>query len=458
MVMISQKGEKNNEIVVKQVDADVVSNDSFAMREHDPEVDGSALRYYCSPITKGVVNVICSVMGAGILGLPKAVANAGWWGLLVLLVVTVVFAYTGHLIHHCLAAPGLSHVSTYAGLGQAAAGKWGKRAVLIAQVGTCLGIATLYLVVAGQNLYEMFEHVGGSRTCWTVVAYVIILPSLFFKSMKEIAFISLFGAAASIIVVFVVIAEDIIEKPKEVHYGGQDLSTFSQAFATMAFSYGAHAVFPAIERSLPSKKCFPYIINISFPMIMSCYVLISAVSFWAFGDAVEDNVLLNLEKNGAYYFANSCITAHVMMAFTVYMNPFFHLVEISFGVGVESEEEDDSSEPTTEKAIVYRAWTRLDWIKSAAIRFTSVSLCLFIALLIPFFGDIMSFIGGSSLTFISAIIPCWFYLKLFWGKLSIKAKAFNFFVIIFATVAGGVSTAYAVKSIIANASSYKLFG
>eukprot|EP01135_Chromosphaera_perkinsii_P008684 Nk52_evm17s1444 gene=Nk52_evmTU17s1444 len=458
------KGQKNSPVALgNAVEVDNVSTDSFTMREYDPEIDGkSAGLYYCSPITKGVVNVVCSVMGAGILGLPKAVANAGWWGILILILVTIVFGYTGHLIHKCLNARGMEHVTTYAGLGQAVAGRWGKRAVLIAQVSTCLGISVLYLVVAGQNLYEMFEPLWGSRTVWTIIAYGVILPTLFFKSMKEIAVIALFGAAASIIVVFVVIAEDVIEKPSEVHYGGQTVGTFSQSFATIAFSFGAHAVFPAIARSMPSARCFPYIINISFPMISMCYLLIAAVSYWAFGNSVEDNILLNLEKNAWYYFANACITAHVMMAFTVYMNPFFYLVEIALGVGVEKSEDEQMEEnadklDATPAGVTLREWTKADRLKSVLIRFIVISACLFVALLIPFFGDIMSFIGGSTLTFISAIIPCWFHLKLFWGKLGKAHIAFNFFVIAFATVAGAASTYYAVKSIINNASTYHLF-
>ncbi|CAN6461455.1 unnamed protein product [Victoria cruziana] len=72
------------------------------------------------------INVLC---GVGILSTPYAIKEAGWLGLVVLLMFGILSYYTGILLRYCLdSEPGLE---TYPDIGQAAFGTFGRLAISI---------------------------------------------------------------------------------------------------------------------------------------------------------------------------------------------------------------------------------------------------------------------------------------------------------------------------------------
>lgn len=71
---------------------------------HTDAIIGSTTRlcFLDSDFATAVFNITSGVMGAGILGLPRALADSGWQGLFFLVLVTAIEAYTGILISDLL--------------------------------------------------------------------------------------------------------------------------------------------------------------------------------------------------------------------------------------------------------------------------------------------------------------------------------------------------------------------
>lgn len=69
-----------------------------------------------------------------------------------------------------------------------------------------------------------------------------------------------------------------------------------------------------------------------------------------------------------------------------------------------------------------------------------------IAELIPNFGPILSLIGGSTVTLLTFVFPCWFYLKIE-KNIPLHTKAILFELITIGAVGGVASTYSAIDSI-----------
>jgi len=78
---------------------------------------------------KASFNIITIVMGAGVLNLPKAVAETGWLGVLFLVLMGVLSAYTSVILAKCMyegKMEGEPDFPTYTDVGERAFGAFGK--------------------------------------------------------------------------------------------------------------------------------------------------------------------------------------------------------------------------------------------------------------------------------------------------------------------------------------------
>jgi vesicular inhibitory amino acid transporter len=79
-------------------------------------------------------------------------------------------------------------------------------------------------------------------------------------------------------------------------------------------------------------------------------------------------------------------------------------------------------------------------IKRCLLRTVLMMLVLGIAELIPNFGPILSLIGGSTVTLLTFVFPCWFYLKI-QKNIPLHTKAI-LFELIFIGIIGGIASTY----------------
>ena len=113
------------------------------------------------------------------------------------------------------------------------------------------------------------------------------------------------------------------------------------------------------------------------PVGIGCFVI--------FGDEIKDNIINNLKDNWLKKTVLVLITGHLLTAYNIILNPVFQ--------GVEQ---------------VFNAPTQLS-IKRIILRGSVLLAVLFVAQSIPNFGPILSFIGGSTISLSSFILPCVFY-------------------------------------------------
>jgi vesicular inhibitory amino acid transporter len=86
-------------------------------------------------------------------------------------------------------------------------------------------------------------------------------------------------------------------------------------------------------------------------------------------------------------------------------------------------------------------------VASLCLRTGLLAVCVLVAIVVPFFAFVMSFIGAFMSMSISIVLPCLFYCKICQQKLKWPQYAAAGAVAAFGVVAGTVATYQAVTSI-----------
>lgn len=503
---------------------------SFADHARVPSTDTELLKRTKkgSSVFKAMYNVICAVAGIGVLGLPYSISLAGWGGIALLLILGGVAAYTGIILSYCFVQD--PNLESYSDLGMKAFGKWGKYAVHLAQIGTCLGTSILFLVLSGKNIDRVAStwgcHMG--TTFWIGMSTLAVLPLCYLKTLHDIGWVTFAGMVGCIVAVVIIIIL-VFYTPVSMRnhdYSGQGFQGLLQAFATITFAYGGHVIYPNIIRSMNYPHHFPRAVYLSSTTILILYIPVTVIGYWQFGSRTQSNILDNLPQNAASAVITFSLTAHVLFAYVLYLHPFFHIIERKLGllqgesrawrpsasqflskiskeershritkgnldelretksaqladipqamqlpshISLENirpdyliHEKISQKDPSLKLDITENWFNRfLKKLSSTVLviilRTLIVGLTMFIAMLIPFFGDLMDFIGGSTQAMSIFILPCFIYVRIYWKQLSWFVIGINLVLATLGMIAGGIASVFALIHIIQKASTYRVF-
>ena len=124
---------------------DVLKTKSVIQQEEE-RVVGKASSFFAS------YNVICTVVGTGLLQLPYGLYESGWIGVFLLIGMCCVATYTAILLIKCMDPPSGKKLYTYSEVGKEAFGPMGGIVVDVMLHATLIGVATIYLILAGLKL------------------------------------------------------------------------------------------------------------------------------------------------------------------------------------------------------------------------------------------------------------------------------------------------------------------
>ncbi|XP_041008634.1 lysine histidine transporter-like 5 [Juglans microcarpa x Juglans regia] len=402
---------------------------------------------------------VTAMVGAGILGLPFAISQLGWIpGIVSILGSWLITFYSlWQLVELHEAVPG-KRFDRYHELGQHAFGeKLGYWIVVPQQA--CVQAATtiVYSVTGGKSLKKFFDllipSANGVRQTYFILIFsclqLVISQTPNFNSLKGISLLAAVMSLCYSLVAFVASTIRGSHNHNLITYGVRSHSTGGQIFdalnalGTIAFAFAAHSVALEIQATIPSSSqkpskkpmwrgCLWAYITVAF-----CYLSVSISGFWAFGNAVDDDILVSLEKPRLLIaIANLMVFFHVLGSYQVFAMPLFDLLE-SFLV------------------------LKLHFTPGRALRLigrsTYVALAGFIAMCVPFFGGLLGFFGGLVFASTSFFLPCiiWLVIR--------KPKTWSFhWVASWVSIILGLMIAFfapigGLRQIIVSAKTYKIF-
>ena len=99
------------------------------------------------------------------------------------------------------------------------------------------------------------------------------------------------------------------------------------ALGDVAFAYAGHNVVLEIQATIPSTPEKPSKgpmwkgVIVAYIIVAICYFPVGLIGYWMFGNSVEDNILLSLEKPGwLIAAANMFVVIHVVGSYQVRFN------------------------------------------------------------------------------------------------------------------------------------------
>ena len=454
-----------------------------------------------SSFASSIYNIICTIVGAGMLGIPYALRQSSWYGLFMLTGVWLAMTYSGVRLAACFVED--PELDNYSDLGEKAFGRAGVIVAAICQHVTCVGVGIIFIILSGTLLELIFESSipQMNNLYWSMITAGLLIPLLFLRTLHDARFIALFGVLSSLVAVIVIFVNSlIVGRADNIEYGDITFQSFAQSFATFAFAFAGHPVFPSIQRVMKKPSKFPLSVIISLACIFCTYVFVAVVGYYTFGTTTAGNILDSLPNNWGNKLACAALVLHLLFAFVVVMNPVYRDIERGLGLRtkkgyVESAAttaagqvpNDDDQKPTadtcapadcpecnptvscakcasskpTNQPSASRFMTYLRKSPVAVLIFIErvlvLGLMLFIALLIPFFIDVMGLIGGTTNAFSILILPLAFDLRIHWGRMPLRLVILNFTLIVVGIIAGFTASAFALKNIIANAGTYGVF-
>ncbi|CAK8567202.1 unnamed protein product [Lathyrus sativus] len=400
---------------------------------------------------------LTAMVGAGVLSLPYAMSNMGWGpGVTILILSWVITLYTlWQMVEMHEMIPG-KRLDRYHELGQEAFGeKLGLWIVVpqqvIVEVGTCI----VYMVTGGKSLKKVHDTLCPDCRDIKISYWIIIFASINFviaqcPNFNSLSIISMSAATMSLTYSTIAWATSVKNGVvPNVDYEPRSTAivdkvfNFLSALGDVAFAYAGHNVVLEIQATMPSthevpsKKPMWKGVIWAYLGVAFCYFPVAIIGYYMFGNSVDDNILITLEKPAwLIAAANLFVVIHVIGGYQVFAMPVFDMIE----------------------TVMVK---KLQFAPTFALRFLVrsiyVALTMFIGICIPFFGSLLGFLGGFAFAPTTYFLPCIIWLKLKKPKKFGLSWTINVICIVIGVLLMILSSIGAMRNIIVQSEHYKFF-
>ncbi|KAG6757226.1 hypothetical protein POTOM_037532 [Populus tomentosa] len=281
----------------------------------------------------------------------------------------------------------------YHELGQHAFGeKLGLWIVVPQQLVVQVGVNIVYMVTGGKSLKKFHDLVCSDCKDIRLTYFIMIFASLQFvlshlPNLNSISVISLAAAVMSLsysTIAWGATLNKDVQPDVDYSYKASTKTgavfDFFTALGDIAFAYAGHNVILEIQATIPStpekpsKKPMWRGAFLAYVVVAICYFPVALIGYWFFGNSVEDNILISLEKPAwLIATANIFVVIHVIGSYQIYAMAVFDMLET---------------------ALV----KKLHFSPSFKLRFVTrtvyVGFTMIVGICIPFFGGLLSFFGG----------------------------------------------------------------
>ncbi|KAJ7944044.1 Amino acid transporter like [Quillaja saponaria] len=357
---------------------------------------------------KTFANLVNSIIGAGVLGLPYAFKKTGWaFGLLMLFSVAILSYYCMMLLVHTRrkleSITGFAKIKSFGDLGFAICGPIGRFSVdtmiVLSQAGFCVS----YLIFIGNTLAHLLTTNGilglAPKTLYIWVCFPFQLGLNSIPTLTHLAPLSLFADVVDMGAMGVVMVEDVSiflkHRPALVAFGGFSVFFYGLGVAVYAFE-GIGTVLP-LESEAKNKEKFGKVLALSMTFISLIFGGFGALGYFAFGEETKDIITTNLGQGLISILVQLGLCINLFFTFPLMMNPVIEVVERRFW---------DSR---------YCLWLR--WVV--------VLVASLVALSVPNFADFLSLVGSSVCVILGFVLPAMFHLMVFKEELSWKGMGLD---------------------------------
>ncbi|XP_063850869.1 uncharacterized protein LOC135094575 [Scylla paramamosain] len=390
--------------------------------------------------------LIAQMAGAGFLALPRATADTGWLGTIMMPLFCCSVAFIGTRLGKSWVILEERWPVVYKGavrqpymdISERSLGKVGRNITLWCVVLNLFGTTNVHLILISEMLAAVVQTEAGA--CFTkchalIIVAACLIPLTWLGSPKDFWQASILAvvttAAAVLVIVVQIFLEEDLPTPT---YPNPTVVSFARGFGSILFSFGGAAVFPTIQNDMADRSQFWKSVIIGFTGILSLYLPVALVGYIKLGDSVESNVIMSVSMTPVVIAAIAMEIVNLMCTFLISSNTVY--------------------QSTEELLNVPRRFGPARCIVRAVI----VVLQVIIGLAVPNFGKILNLIGGSLITLCTFVLPPVMYMRLVgdksnenWKKrtMPLWEKIYLIEIIIVGIIGGILATVIAVYDVIA---------
>ncbi|XP_024031307.1 lysine histidine transporter 1-like [Morus notabilis] len=400
---------------------------------------------------------VTAMVGAGVLSLPFAMSHLRWGpGVVILILSWVITLFTlWQMVEMHEMVPG-KRFDRYHELGQHAFGeKLGLWIVVPQQLICEVGVDIVYMVTGGKSLQKVYNTACEGCDGISLTLFILIFASPHFvlahlPNFNSISGVSLAAAVMSLSYSTIAWTASVHKGVlKDVSYGNRASSdvgavfNFFTALGDVAFAYAGHNVVLEIQATIPSTPEKPSKgpmwrgVLIAYLVVALCYFPVALAGYYVFGDKVEDNILISLEKpKWLIIAANMFVVVHVIGSYQIYAMPVFDMIET---------------------VSVKKLRFKPTWYLRFITRNLYVGFTFFIAITFPFFGGLLGFFGGFAFSPTTYFLPCIMWLAIYKPKTCSLSWCVNWICIILGLLLMILSPIGGLRSIILQAKNYEFY-
>ncbi|XP_054803331.1 lysine histidine transporter 1-like [Prosopis cineraria] len=400
---------------------------------------------------------VTAMVGAGVLSLPYAMSELGWGpGVTVLVLSWIITLYTlWQMVEMHEMVPG-RRFDRYHELGQYAFGeKLGLYIVVPQQLVVEIGVNIVYMVTGGQSLQKFHDTVCSNCHKIKLTYFIMIFASAHFvlshlPNFNAISGVSLAAAVMSLSYSTIAWAASVnkgvvdnVDYSYRGHSTAGNVFNFFSALGDVAFAYAGHNVVLEIQATIPSTPEKPSKgpmwrgVVVAYIVVALCYFPVALIGYWMFGNQVEDNILITLQKPAwLIAMANMFVVIHVIGSYQIYAMPVFDMIET-----------------VLVKKLKFRPSKMLRFV----VRNVYVAITMFIAITFPFFGGLLGFFGGFAFAPTTYFLPCIMWLAIYKPRRFSLSWWTNWICIVLGLCLMIVSPIGGLRTIIIKAKTYKFY-
>mmetsp|Transcript_112399 Transcript_112399/g.290364 ORF Transcript_112399/g.290364 Transcript_112399/m.290364 type:complete len:509 (+) Transcript_112399:76-1602(+) len=347
-------------------------------------------------LTAGII--VADVVGAGILGMPRAVATFGMaLGAVVMVIMLAANVHISILLWKVrVFYKPCDGAHTYKDLCKGAfsnAPRWQRRAAYIttgiSQYSFMFGLLGIYLLSAGKGLGMLFHTTEMCLPTWAAIAACVLLPFAgtaremgTYQSLVWINIITLCGTVLIPLVYFVIEGADAVRREGSQMVMLAHLTPTGVLSGLSTFTFGMTSQFMLTE--IISEMKDPHelpkaYVNISAPFQLVAFMVAGLGGYYYLGDKLEGMINENLPFNAALQAAALCMLIHMLISYLI--------KGVVFCRAVLTKAKQKYSSPDDPRKRSLAAW-------NAVVIPTLLCAWLF-ANLVPFFGDAVDLLGAS---------------------------------------------------------------
>ena len=374
-----------------------------------------------SSVLEASANFVNVVVGAGIVGLPWVLLQAGFWTALLELLLC---CWLTHKSVCMLIDLGIAHrIQNYEDLAEHALGSAGKLAVSLALLAFDYGAMLSYEIILADAASDVVYELGGygadrprsvRSMCLVGCSLVLILPSCLLRDVAHLERLSAVSVLTVVVIIAIVFAKYTASESQysasritnlwPAGGGGTDSGADADAhtvqavgpnvfksFSIIAFSFVCHdsafLIFGSLRR--PSSARWRAVSKLSLSAALATCLLLAVPGYLTFGFLTEPNLLNNYRTSDGAVIVMRGIYV-LTMAFT-YPLTFFvarHIVNVWLFRGA-----------------LYEPVARMPLARHLGLSLGLFFSALAIALVVTNLGDVMSLAGSLGAVVLGFMLP-----------------------------------------------------